>query len=202
LCEGDALEGHPGWCCVHLYARILSSPLTSVSIFSVCCYSIVSISMVPHAMHSLSDDHVKSASSIYQQLDLAVVGSSEVSAQAACSCKLPSINKSWPPAPLLLLRFRSGSILWSIASVVNKVVHGIAEELESICWRTLNLRKNGLHMYKDYLMAYFLCILILFDFYLWEFKACYCVKYIVLWERYCGCDGKKTFFPNSAEKIS
>ena len=31
---------------VHLYARILSSSLTSVSIFSVCCYSIVSISMV------------------------------------------------------------------------------------------------------------------------------------------------------------
>ena len=35
----------PGWCCVHLCARILSSSLTSVSIFSVCCYSIVSISM-------------------------------------------------------------------------------------------------------------------------------------------------------------
>ena len=46
LCEGDAPEGHPGWCCVHLYARILSSSLTSISIFSVCCYSIVSISMV------------------------------------------------------------------------------------------------------------------------------------------------------------
>ncbi len=49
LCEGDAPEGHPGWCCVHLYARILSSSITSVSIFSVCCYSIVSISMYgPH----------------------------------------------------------------------------------------------------------------------------------------------------------
>ncbi len=46
LCEGDAPEGHPGWCCVHLCARILSSSLTSVSIFSVCWYSIVSISMV------------------------------------------------------------------------------------------------------------------------------------------------------------
>ncbi len=45
LCERDAPEGHPGWCCVHLYACILSSSLTSVSIFSVCCYSIVSISM-------------------------------------------------------------------------------------------------------------------------------------------------------------
>jgi hypothetical protein len=33
LCEGD-----PGQSCVHLYARILSSSLTSVSIFSVCCY--------------------------------------------------------------------------------------------------------------------------------------------------------------------
>jgi len=46
LCEGDAPEGHSGWCCVHLCARILSSSLTSVSIFSVFCYSIVSISMV------------------------------------------------------------------------------------------------------------------------------------------------------------
>jgi hypothetical protein len=49
LCEGDAPEGHLGWCCVHLYARILSLSLTSVSIFSVCCYSIVSISMVTHS---------------------------------------------------------------------------------------------------------------------------------------------------------
>jgi hypothetical protein len=46
LCEWDALEGDPGKSCVHLYARILSSSLTSVSIFSVYCYSIVSISMV------------------------------------------------------------------------------------------------------------------------------------------------------------
>ena len=46
LCEWDAPEGDPGQSCVHLYVRILSSSLTSVSIFSVCCYSIVSISMV------------------------------------------------------------------------------------------------------------------------------------------------------------
>jgi hypothetical protein len=45
LCEWDTPEGDPGQSCVHLYARILSSSLTSVSIFSVCCYSIVSISM-------------------------------------------------------------------------------------------------------------------------------------------------------------
>ena len=45
LCEWDAPEGDPGQSCVHLYARILSSSLTSVSIFSVSCYSIVSISM-------------------------------------------------------------------------------------------------------------------------------------------------------------
>jgi hypothetical protein len=37
------------------------------------------------AINFLSDDHVKSASSIYQQL--AVASSSEASAQAACSCK-------------------------------------------------------------------------------------------------------------------
>ncbi len=35
-----------GQCCVQLYARILSMSFSSVSIFSVCCYSIVSISMV------------------------------------------------------------------------------------------------------------------------------------------------------------
>jgi hypothetical protein len=46
LCEWDAPEGDPGQSCVHLYARILSSSLTSVSISSVSCYSIVSISMV------------------------------------------------------------------------------------------------------------------------------------------------------------
>ncbi len=46
LCEWDAPEGDPGQSCVHLFARILSSSLTSVSIFSVCCYSIVSISVV------------------------------------------------------------------------------------------------------------------------------------------------------------
>ncbi len=46
LCEWDAPEGDPGHSCVHLYARILSSSLTSVSIFSVYCYSIVSISMI------------------------------------------------------------------------------------------------------------------------------------------------------------
>ncbi len=39
LCEWDAPEGHPGECCAHLYAIILSTSFTSVSIFSVCCYS-------------------------------------------------------------------------------------------------------------------------------------------------------------------
>jgi hypothetical protein len=45
LCEWDAPEGDPGQSCVHLFARILSTSFTSVSIFSVCCYSSVSISM-------------------------------------------------------------------------------------------------------------------------------------------------------------
>ena len=45
LCEWDAPEGDPGQSCVHLFARILSTSFSSVSIFSVCCYSIVSISM-------------------------------------------------------------------------------------------------------------------------------------------------------------
>jgi hypothetical protein len=46
LCEWDAAEGHPGQSCVHLYARILSTSFISVSILSVCCYSIVSVSIV------------------------------------------------------------------------------------------------------------------------------------------------------------
>jgi hypothetical protein len=48
LCEWEAPEGHPGQCCVHLYAFVcyLRASLTSVSIFSVCCYSSVSISMI------------------------------------------------------------------------------------------------------------------------------------------------------------
>jgi hypothetical protein len=45
LCEWDAPEGDPGQSCVHLFARILSTSFTSVSIFSVLCYSSVSISM-------------------------------------------------------------------------------------------------------------------------------------------------------------
>jgi hypothetical protein len=49
LCEWDAPEGDTGQICVHLFARILSTSFTSVSIFSVCCYSSVSFSMVnPH----------------------------------------------------------------------------------------------------------------------------------------------------------
>jgi hypothetical protein len=46
LCEWDAPEGDPGQSCVHLFARILSTSFTSLSIFSVCCYSSVSITMV------------------------------------------------------------------------------------------------------------------------------------------------------------
>jgi hypothetical protein len=46
LCEWDAPKGDPGQNCVHLFARILSTSFTSISIFSVCCYSSVSISMV------------------------------------------------------------------------------------------------------------------------------------------------------------
>jgi hypothetical protein len=46
LCEWDAPEGHPGQCCLHLYAFYPLSYFTSVSIFSVCCYSSLSISVV------------------------------------------------------------------------------------------------------------------------------------------------------------
>jgi hypothetical protein len=46
LCEWDAPEGDTGQSCVHLFARILSTSFSSVSIFSVCFYSRVSFSMV------------------------------------------------------------------------------------------------------------------------------------------------------------
>jgi len=39
LCEWDAPEGHPGNVASPVCFRILSSSLTSVSIFSVLCYS-------------------------------------------------------------------------------------------------------------------------------------------------------------------
>jgi hypothetical protein len=52
LCEWDASEGHPGQSCVHLYARILLTSFISVSIFSVWCYSSVSISMVQYQIKS------------------------------------------------------------------------------------------------------------------------------------------------------
>jgi len=43
--------------------------------------------------------------SIDQQLELAVASSSAASFQAACFCKLSSLNKAWPPAPLQMLRW-------------------------------------------------------------------------------------------------
>jgi hypothetical protein len=54
-----------------------------------------------HTIHISSDDHVKSASSISKQLELAVhvARSSAASAPAACSCKLQPLNKSWLPNP-------------------------------------------------------------------------------------------------------
>jgi hypothetical protein len=53
LCEWDASEGDPGQSYIHLFARILSTSFTSVSIFSVCCYSSVSISVVPVLMFTM-----------------------------------------------------------------------------------------------------------------------------------------------------
>jgi hypothetical protein len=48
LWEGDAPEGHPRQPAYTCMLCILSSSFTSVSIFSVSCYSIVSISVVVH----------------------------------------------------------------------------------------------------------------------------------------------------------
>ncbi len=43
LFEWDASEGHPGQCCVHLHARILSTSFTSVSVFSACLSVFISL---------------------------------------------------------------------------------------------------------------------------------------------------------------
>jgi hypothetical protein len=50
-------------------------------------------------MHNLNVDHLKSASSISQQLYSAVTRLAAVFAQAALPCKLPSLNRSMPPLP-------------------------------------------------------------------------------------------------------
>ncbi len=55
LCEWDAPEGDPEQSSVHLFAHILSSSSSSVSISSVCCYSIVSISIGPTLLQSLEE---------------------------------------------------------------------------------------------------------------------------------------------------
>jgi hypothetical protein len=46
MCEWDATEGNPGMLRTPVCFRILSLSLISVSIFSVWCYSCVSISVV------------------------------------------------------------------------------------------------------------------------------------------------------------
>ncbi len=57
------------------------------------------------AMHNLSGDYYKTPSTIYQQLKLAVAcwSAAPKGIGAARPYRLPSQNKSWPPAPLLLL---------------------------------------------------------------------------------------------------
>jgi hypothetical protein len=54
LCECDAPEGHPGMLRTPVCFRILSSSLTSISIFSVWCYSSVSISVAGATIHRLA----------------------------------------------------------------------------------------------------------------------------------------------------
>jgi hypothetical protein len=82
---------------------------------------------------NLSEDHVKSSSSSYQQLDLAEAVISAVSVQAACSCKLPSL---WPPAPLLRQDADQGKSS-SLQPLRWKKLH-YTDELEPICWRTFS----------------------------------------------------------------
>jgi hypothetical protein len=64
-----------------------------------------SINSGTDAVHNLSDDHLKSASFIYQKLELAVASSSADPARAACV----SINKRISPLPPP--RRQSGSTL-------------------------------------------------------------------------------------------
>ncbi len=49
---------------------------------------ILEYALAQHAMHDLSDDHVKSASPVYYQIEITVAHSFAASAQAAFSCKL------------------------------------------------------------------------------------------------------------------
>jgi hypothetical protein len=57
------------------------------------------------AMHNLSGDYYKTPSTIYQQLESAVAcwSAAPGAVGAARPYRLLSQNKSWPPAPLLLL---------------------------------------------------------------------------------------------------
>jgi hypothetical protein len=75
LCEcWDDPEGDPGQSCVHLFAGILSTFFSSFSIFSVCCYSSVSISMLgpdldrtqdPSVSYRLQDDTLRRGRPLY-----------------------------------------------------------------------------------------------------------------------------------------
>ncbi len=108
--------------------------------------------MALHAIHKFSD---------YQKLEWPVFRSSAAPAQAACSCKLPSRNKSRPLTHLLLLwwtRCRSGSILLSTAFVVNK------EAKYQTSWKPFfdgmarNIWKNELNILQKRPNGHFLCI--------------------------------------------
>jgi hypothetical protein len=80
LCKWDAPEVDPGESCVHLFARILSTSFSSVSIFSVCCYSSVSISMVLPLDFSILQQLVLS-------LDVSLLQKSELSLNVSvCLC--------------------------------------------------------------------------------------------------------------------
>ncbi len=82
--------------------------------------------LAQQAILILSSGHVKSARSIYQQLELAVARSSIASAQAAFSFKLPSLNKSWPPQDV-----DQGQISNIFCGAF--YISSLEDELESIC---------------------------------------------------------------------
>ncbi len=142
LCEWDASEGHPGQSCVHLYARILSTSFTSVSIFSVCCYSIVSISVLcPHNL--ARDDYIESTCCCVQarflgmETKAAVVDSSlqlNIFAQTRgmeSPFKLPSQCKTCSTAPFLKLiwaRWQLGqySSLEALCSVLPQPLYSMS----------------------------------------------------------------------------
>ncbi len=52
LCEGDAPEGHPGWCCIHLYAFVSYCHLSPQFRFSLSAVTLLQLMLLIPFHHS------------------------------------------------------------------------------------------------------------------------------------------------------